>query len=226
MNDYLPRFKQCLPNYHGAQLYLIACVPKSGSTYASEFLSSYLGTSKFFAGKVPNRAIQDLDGLWIQDAVDNGATIIHQHVPYHPTTQAYIDAYNMKPLVLVRNLFDTLVSIRDHLIKIGNGNWPGVYFDKLILDKPIDEIEIAISHLIIPWYFTFYAGWVNTNYPILTYEEVITDPTCILNSLKIRVDYNMVDIALKEVALKDTRKNVAISSRGNNITDEAKRHIL
>ena len=222
--NYLDRFSRILPQYSGRQLYLIACAPKSGSTFAAEFLAAYLGTGKFFADKVPNRAVQDLDSTWINEEVRAGHTVIHQHCPYHPTTRAYIEAYQMRPVALVRDLADTIPSIRDQLRKVGNGSWPGAHIDRAILSRSDSDVEIAIAHLIMPWYFAFYAGWKESGHSIITYRDFIADPKILLGSLEIEIDDGSVRTALGAVRTRDTRFNSGRHGRGRGIAVEARTH--
>lgn len=218
-------FRAKLPAYDGPQLYLVACAPKSGSTFAATLLSTYLGTGKFFAGKVPNRAVQDLDSTWIKEDVAAGKTVIHQHVPYHGTTLAYMQHYRMRPVVLVRDLADTVASIRDHLRAGGTGSWPDAHIDVTMLDRRDDELECTIAHLIMPWYFNFYAGWCESSRPMITYEQLMVDPACLFVTLGIAVDETRLAEALEQVQAMPTRRNKAMPGRGRAIAPEALDHL-
>lgn len=225
VRNYVPDFRQTLPEWTGEQIYLVSCAPKSASTYASSIISEYIGRQVFFAGKVPDRAIQDLDSVWIESAVADGQTIIHQHVPWHETTRAYVDAYKIRPIAIVRDLADTIPSVRDHLRLTINGSWPGVHVDQHMLGRSDHELDILISHLIMPWYFTYYAGWLESGYPILTYDQVISDPGTMITALGLPLDPVRLDQAIVAARKRPNRLNVGTRGRGLTVAPEALEHL-
>lgn len=209
-------------------LYLIAAAPKSGSTWCAEFLSSYLECPSIFAGKVPGRVEQDLDDVWLSDLDAGQTAVIHQHCRYHQVTKAYIDVLNIKPLPLMRNALDSVPSIRDHL-KAQGGNWPFGYVDQDILGRSDEAIDAFIASHIMPWYFNFAVGWLNSPYPVMTYEQVFRDPkdgaTALLKQLDISVDPSRVDRALAQLDGRRTRFNVGIRGRGDSLSQATKEQI-
>ena len=198
----------------GVPLYLIASAPKSGSTYAARVLSNYLGTAPFFAGKIPDRASQDLSSIWIEEQRPRGNQVIHQHVCYHQATKCYLDHYKITPLVLVRNIYDTVMSIKDHLKQEGNGNWPGVYIDKEMISRADDEQLEMICSLIVPWYLTFFSGWIQTGVPVISYNDVINRPEVILSSLDIPIDHDKLSGVLENINPSSIRLNQGKIGRG------------
>lgn len=126
-------------------LYLVAAAPKSGSTWCAEFLADYLGCQTMFAGKVPGRVEQDLDDTWLTQMAEGSTAVIHQHCRWHQVTEAYISALRIRPVALLRNASDTVMSVRDHL-KVRGGNWPFGFVDHSHIDLSplgIKSLEMA-----------------------------------------------------------------------------------
>jgi len=209
-------------------LYLIAAAPKSGSTWCAQFLSTYLECPCIFAGKVPGRVEQDLDDIWLSDLDAGQTAVIHQHCRYHQVTEAYIDVLGMKPLPLMRNALDSIPSIRDHL-KARGGNWPFGYVDRDILDRSDENIDSFIACHIMPWYFNFAVGWLNSPHQVMTYEQVFRDPkegaAALLERLNIAADSSRLDKALAQLDGSQTRFNVGIMGRGASLSQTTKDHV-
>lgn len=210
------------------KLYLIAAAPKSGSTWCAEFLASYLDCPSIFAGKVPGRVEQDLDDAWLSRLRAGQTAIIHQHCRYHQVTEAYIEALSIKPLALMRNAFDSVPSIRDHL-RAEKGNWPFGYVDPTILDQTDEAIDLFVAHHIMPWYFNFAVGWVNSPFPVMTYEQIFSDKKAgaatLLRRLEIEVDQEKLDRVIAQLDGGRTRLNIGVTGRGQSLSEGAKTHL-
>ncbi len=210
------------------KLYLIAAAPKSGSTWCARFLAAYLTCPLIFAGKVPGRVEQDLDDVWLSDLESGQTAVIHQHCRYHQVTQAYIQVLGVKPVPLMRNAFDSVPSIRDHLKALG-GNWPFGFVDPEILRRSDDEIDLFVAHHLMPWYFNFAVGWIDSPFPTMTYEQIFSDVSegaaALLGRLDIDIDQTRLDRALASLDGRKTRLNVGVMGRGASLSDAAKNHL-
>ena len=90
-----------------------------------------------------------------------------------------MQAFGVRPTVLVRNIFDTAVSLLDFYTK---GYTFSTFFDKeefLAFDED-QKMDLLIEY-VLPWYFQFVASWqraerekrLEMNW--VTYEEMIAD---------------------------------------------------
>ena len=75
-----------------------------------------------------------------------------------------INKFNMKVIILTRNLMDVLASLSDHL----NDYFeyiPMSYINGRILRSIDNSTKFTrlqyLVHYHLPWYLSFYAGWVN-----------------------------------------------------------------
>ena len=93
---------------------LIACMPKSGSTYLSNAISRLPRFRKTSLVTHYGRTEQDLDlRLALRKSRHN--YVCQHHVRYNEKTSDVINRFGVTPIVLVRNVFDCVPSIRDHL---------------------------------------------------------------------------------------------------------------
>src|SRR5439155_18240422 len=90
--------------------------------------------------------------------------------------------FGIRPVVLVRNVFDVVVSIRHFLLTEGCGKWPTFFTtDERFrqLDEPTQYEQIV--ELGLPWYFDFFVSWAGVaregalETMWLTYESAAAD---------------------------------------------------
>lgn len=109
-------------------------------------------------------------------------TISHCHAPPTPIVLKILQALDLRPIVLTRNLLDALVSRRDMLLR---DKWAGELLSKAAVQAfleadPGRQIDIIIE-LFADQYINFCAGWDEYRadsriVPIyITYEEMMED---------------------------------------------------
>lgn len=145
---------------------------------------------------------------------------------YNENSAAAITAFDITPVVLVRNIFDCVVSIRDHLRREAVES-PIAYFLPDHPSLPDDELESAIVRLAIPWYIHFYVSWRHCPDAIwVTYEEATQQTADVVERIFAR-SHQKPDRATIEAAIgtsdpsKD-RRNVGRSGRGHELSEENK----
>ncbi len=164
---------------------LLACFPKSGSSYLATILAGLPGFQK--VSLVPGYGRREQE-LAAECALSTHLTTPHfvaqHHVRFSEETQRVMQMLSLRPLVLVRNIFDVVVSIRDHLrtsnqviaqafVPPGLKHW---------IDEQIDHFTV---NLILPWYFNFYASWSECATRLeLTYERLRADPLSVLQDIQ------------------------------------------
>jgi hypothetical protein len=157
-------------------------------------------------------------------------TITQQHVKYNENTQLSIQLFGLKPVVLVRNIFDVVISVRDH---IRNESYisPTAWLDREHLDMDDEKLESFITDMVVPWYISFYVSWKHCDSArFIRYEELFLDPREIFINLFKNIGINVkshdIDNALALVAMKNTRRNIGISGRGEGLSDKNKAKIV
>jgi len=205
---------------------LIACMPKSGSTFLSNVVSRLPGFRKVsLISPFQNRTEKE---IYFPKALRKQRYnySCQQHVKYNENTAAAISAFDITPVVLVRNIFDCVVSIRDHLRREAVES-PIAYFLPEHPSLPDAELESAIVRLAVPWYIHFYVSWCHCPDAIwVTYEEATQQTAGVVERIFAR-SHQKPDIAAIEAAIGNSdpskdRKNVGRSGRGHELSGENK----
>jgi hypothetical protein len=91
-----------------------------------------------------------------------GVWVLHQHSMGTGNNVAILKAFNIKPMVIIRNLFDSLISFYEQMEVADNMTSPGVArpeWHKMDDDTKWDWMSFNV----IPWYYRFYASWHYAN---------------------------------------------------------------
>jgi tetratricopeptide (TPR) repeat protein len=165
----------------------IACVPKSASTFLKNLLVSLTGFKDVFMVYAAGQTEHELYLPTLRETA-HFDTVTQQHCRASDANVQMMQAFEIKPVVLVRNIFDSVMSLLDFYDK---GAFYNSYFrgDYQSLDEET-KIDLLIDN-VIPWYFQFVASWslVEKQKSLdifwLNYEDLIADkPSAIQNVLK------------------------------------------
>jgi hypothetical protein len=114
-------------------------------------------------------------------------TVTQQHCRASDANLQLMQAFGIRPVVLVRNIFDSVMSLLDFY------NAGASFFSYFRGDYSSLDVETKIDLLIdnfVPWYFQFVSSWRRVeeqkglDLMWLTYEEMIADkPACVRNLL-------------------------------------------
>ena len=166
---------------------LVACVPKSGSTFISNVRSAAMGAEKQHWCARYGLNEQDLNLARMV------ATMHHPGVAQHHlrATEGNVDLarlFGLRIVVLTRNLFDVIPSALDHA-RNESLVWPGVHLPADFRDGSEEaQVDLLIDHM-VPWYVQFHVSWQqafhSANLPIVwaTYEDLVEDETVFLTEL-------------------------------------------
>lgn len=203
---------------------VIACMPKSSSTFLSSLLSSYPGIRR--AKLVPEYGDREQELCELRLLMAQGRGYVAQlHLRNSEWTQELIRRYTLTPVTLIRNLADCVVSIRDHIRK-DNQFGSLIYIDQYVLSLDEDALDRQIIQLAMPWYLSFYDGWSRSSALMLTYDDVVNEPRrtiqAILERASVSVDDESITTAVQTVTGKRNRLNVGASGRGKTLSDENK----
>lgn len=215
--------------------------PKSGSTWfdsiikdlnklkQSTLVLDYARREQEIQWEVFSKNILDLeDGIYFR----------HQHLKLSNYVVNFIEDYNVKIVLQVRNIFDSVISMRDHLIHetpIQPHGFVDETFFELSEKKQID----MVIDMIVPWFFSFYASWFtflqqsdHKNVFIVSYEEMKKDTHKTLQKILSQLNLSCTDDELKRAiegsdsGSNFTRKNKAIIGRGSSLSTEQRERIL
>jgi len=212
---------------------LLACFPKSGSTWLSGILSRLPGFIK--ADLVPGYDRREQELCFERLLVYHAENYVAQHhCRYSQSTERCLRAFSIEPVVLIRNLFDCVVSLRDHIDGgisdparvIG----PTAYVPEDYFGWSDDVRTDFIVDMIVPWYFNFYLGWRDCPDAVwVGYEELVRDPSAtvrrIADAVGLDADDAAIEQALRAASSQPTRRNVGVVGRGRSLSERHRQRI-
>lgn len=200
----------------------ISAFPKSGSTFLVTALVHASGYSRYFLGQ-DFRSEQDLYFPRLVDAWSM-PVVAHQHTRATVANLEYLRQFNIRPVVLTRQLTDCLVSLRDHLCQESLVT-PTFCAQADFQDWSTTRQYDALVDLAANWYLDFYSGWrqaqaQGVDFLWLDYASLIgSTEECIERVMKfyeLPLTTENLKKALAQVRSQgsNTRKNVGVSGRG------------
>jgi hypothetical protein len=155
----------------------IACVPKSASTFLKNLLVNLTGYRDLFAVYAAGQSEHE---IYLPTLREFGHldTVTQLHSRASDANVHLMQAFGIRPVVLVRDIFDSVMSLLDFYNK---GAFQNSYFraDWQTLDDEV-KIDLLIEN-VIPWYFQFVASWdlvekqKRLEIHWLTYEGLVAD---------------------------------------------------
>ncbi|HVO94693.1 MAG TPA: sulfotransferase domain-containing protein [Terriglobales bacterium] len=206
---------------------LVACFPKGGSTWLSEILSQLPGYTRVDFVPLHDRREQELafERLVLYHSFNY---VAQHHCRFSRATQRSLDAFSIKPVILIRNVFDCVVSAKEYM---DGGETdrdrmlgPMAYVpDDYFYWSDANKYSFIID-MMVPWYFNFFLGWkdyAGGNW--VTYEALLAKPSDVIRSISDQFELGLndsdINVALVSASQRPTRKNVAIAGRGEMLTN-------
>lgn len=209
----------------------IACVPKSASTFLKNLLINLTGYRDMFAVYAAGQTEHE---IYLPTLREWGHldTVTQQHCRASDANVHLMQGFGIRPVVLVRNIFDSVMSLLDFYNK---GAFRTSYFraDWPNLDEET-KIDLIIEN-VIPWYFQFVASWDSVEKQNrlemhwLTYEELVADkPSSVLKVLNfygLGAPQRGVEQRIREVesAERNNRFNKGVTGRGRSGLNESQK---
>ena len=205
LTNWFPRVRFRQPDH-----LLIACFPKSGSTYLSRIFREITGLPEAFVAQRGAENQQDICRTACRRL--RHRSVIQQHVKATRTNLDVMLKHGIRPIVQTRNLYDVLVSLHDYLARLPHSLPCGfVSRDYGRMDRR-DQLDYLIQ-LHLPWYFNFVLAWRHAALQIevcqITYEELFADQA---RSLARTLNFYRLEASADRVAAAIARTGAA--SRG------------
>jgi hypothetical protein len=203
---------------------LIACMPKSASTFLCAIIAQLPGMKEVVLTYGHHRREQELCPL--QCALFHELNYVtSHHTRYSQATQDILTQFSIFPVILVRNIHDCVVSLRDHLLS-ESLDIPQAYVPRNFRDLSVERQYDFIIDCMVPWYASFVASWSEYKGPCvaIAYRQLIQDfPAAVGMILKMAgFDASRADIetAMAKVNPREKRFNVGRVGRGmENLSD-------
>lgn len=210
----------------------IACVPKSASTFLKNLLVNLTGFQDVFMVYAAGQSEHELYMPTVREFAHLN-TVTQQHCRASDANVNIMQAFCITPIVLVRNIFDSVMSLLDFY------NNQGAFYASFFRGdfKSLDEetkIDLLIDN-VIPWYFQFVASWELAErqkrlaVKWLCYEDLIADkPSAVLDVLKfygLGAPQNAVESKIREVESegRKIRFNKGVAGRGKSGLNEQRK---
>ena len=198
----------------GTKIFL-AVFPKSGSTYLASLLSNLTGTPLKGAVQLSGHNEQDICELRLRSLAGMDA-IIQQHAKGTFNNVTLLKKYRIKPVVLVRNIYDAIVSNHDHFRSESDIVPMGYVHPEYWNMSEKEQLDFIIANM-VPWYLNFYVSWrdasTTTKVLWLTYEDFFSDQ--ITGVQKIMEFYGMQSNYIEN----DTKKSIeSMPALGDRLT--------
>ena len=236
---------------------LLACAPKSASTFIHAALTKALKlpTACLFAATLDwgsaavfgsNLREQEPDELsLIRNGLNGRGYVAQHHTRCSPYLSRLLTAYNIRPIVTHRNIFDTVVSMDDMCMEwranpasIDHGYFgDGLPSNYQHLDRA-DRLMI-LAHRHTAWLVQFYITWkrcerIGFVKPLwISYEQDFLGSKSVLAArIADLVGNRYADAAAIESALEDRsagkskRLNQGVPGRGRDLPDDVRAYIL
>jgi hypothetical protein len=213
----------------------VACVPKSASTFLKNVLVALTGYRDLFDVFAAGQNEHDLYLPSLIEFADVDS-VTQQHCRASEANIQLMQAFRIRPVVLVRNIFDAMVSQLDFH---RNGAYLNSYFrgDFLTLDETT-QIDLLIDNL-VPWYLQFVASWQlaekegRLEVLWLSYEDLTSNKTGsienVLSFYGVGASEKNIEavIASTEAEARRNRFNKGVAGRGAKaLTDDQKSRII
>lgn len=212
---------------------LVACFPKSGSTWLTEVLGFLPNFNRVHLVPMYGRREQELafERLLLFHELNY---VAQHHCRFSIATERCLSAFSVVPVILVRNIFDCVMSLKDYLDggdrdldrRIGPTAYvPDAYYGW----SDVEKYNFIID-MIIPWYFNFFVSWQEYLGGVwVSYEEMVGHPLDtvkrISNQLNLSFSDADVQQALERASQTYTRKNVGKVGRGRALAIDQKNRI-
>lgn len=211
---------------------VIACMPKSASTFLTTSLSliTHYPMVKLHFDRNNEKA------LYLPHLIKHSAypTVTQIHLRLTNTNLQILRYFDIRPIVLVRNLYDITVSYRNHLSKEPSLNPEfrnAVITPVLKSYETLDEKEKInfIIDLVIPWYISFYVAWYyayqsnSIDLLWINYNDIAKDSPAVIRKIldfyHIHKTDEELNISVQDSFKKDIRFNKGVSGYGIEAMD-------
>ena len=201
---------------------LIACMPKSGSTYLARLLSQATGFDDLLINDMIAGGQQELSKRRLQRSVGlKPGSVSQVHLRCNSHNRELIQRFGFKPVVLTRNLFDLVPSNADHFRREGT---EGVlnYVPNDWQEMDDKALHDFVIHNCLPWYLGFLYAWHDVAGELdvcwLSYEQLFEDQAQALERVMsfcgLSCSQSQIEDAIALMDGRDTRLNKGVCGRG------------
>ena len=207
------------------RLLFIACFPKSGSTYLMRLLCAITGFPKVFPVQFAGPNEHDFFEKELRRLRHmNG--VCHQHLKGTLYNVKLAKEHNLRIVVLVRNIFDVVVSLNEHFHNESK-HFPTGYVPREFFEMPQEDQWMFLIRVHMPWLFSFLMSWheAQEEVPVLwlTYERLFAEQIEVTKELlgfwEMPVDEELIRQSIEVIKTRHTRLNKGVPGRGQTLPE-------
>lgn len=230
LSDYTTAYS---PGQLGIHIF-IACAPKSGSTFLKNVMVNLTKFRPIFSVFAALQNEHELDlPIWVKFGKTN--TVTQQHCRASEANIQVMQAFGINPIVLVRNIYDSIISLRDFY---RTGFTTTTYYNREDFDRSteVQQTDLIIDN-VLPWYFQFIYSWqraeaekrVEVHW--LKYEDMIGDKAGTVERLLRVHGLNAQRAEIEQIVVStegDARRNrfnKGVAGRGEMLTARQRERI-
>ncbi len=178
---------------------VVAAAPRTGSTFLSNVLSEACGLSG-----VPYRRLCAAYGTNEHDLYlpalcmfNRSGCVSQMHMKGTFHNAALMATFGIRPIILVRDLFDIVVSLMGDVRRkeqrpaydLGYNGYSFIWLEQRLLHLDDAALIDALIDLAVPWYVNFYVSWYRlcqrglVQAKWVTYEEMMADKAGVIGGL-------------------------------------------
>jgi len=218
---------------NGYEHLLVSCFPKSGSTFTVQTISNITKYKEVFLAYSGEFNEQNIDLPKVLRCCEIN-TVTQQHLPATHSNINIINEFQLKNIVLVRNVFDVCLSIYDHWHH-ESIEGPACYVNEQFFElSELKKLDFIID-LVVPWYMKFYTSWYDAHlkntskFLFFTYEEILENELLFFKKIfkEWGLEYSDEDInkGILESKGQNNRLNKGVAGRGAVLSGEQKERI-
>jgi len=218
-------------------LIVVAAAPRTGSTFLSNVLCHLTGVDyrRLCSAYSTNEHDLYLPALCIMNPI-GCVSQLHMKGTYH--NAALLNTFGIRPIILVRHIFDIIVSLmgdvrkKEHLPGFGSGQngYSFIWLEPQLIHYDDERLLDALIDLAVPWYVNFYVSWYRlcqqgvVQAKWVNYEEMMSDKEQTLKEIlgflgvKQVIPFNEEILGRKFYTFNDSRVG-----RGDELLSEAQK---
>jgi ubiquinone/menaquinone biosynthesis C-methylase UbiE len=210
---------------------MLACAPKSGSTYVANTLARYFDT-RFGNSELHEmqwEAEQNLNRALL-DELGDGSYVLQFHLKPYPLNFALMHEFGIELALQWRNLGDAIVSLDEHMAEFGEQQPLCYIHDKggFLALPAQSRYQYLIRHA-LQWYIGFYLAWRKERRAFGVYERMVEDPLAYFKEIITRLGRNVDAARLTDILETPTgflRLNVGRVGRSAELFSEETKRLL
>lgn len=169
-------------------LVVVAAAPRTGSTFMANTLRELCGVSyqRLCAAYGTNEHDLYLPALCM---LNRAGCVAQMHMKGTFHNAALMATFGIRPIILVRSLFDIVVSLMGDVRRkrelpaydLGYNGYSFIWIEQQLIDLDDERLLDALIDLAVPWYVNFYVSWYRlcqrglVKARWVAYEEVMAD---------------------------------------------------